>query len=207
MTHRVDLPGATDRSVGPGLLVPGTVEPAHPSPLGKELPLRVRLARQPVTQLVEEGALEVLGEQLARVSQHQWRPPGEITRDLPRTLDELLLRHHLRDDAPLQRLLCAQFLPHEQHGTRPVRPDEHGPEHVLAIARHQTTGKCARSWKYAVSDARTMSASSGTSEWMLHGPLTALMIGTSTARMFSISMRPYHAFSSSCMRPSWPSIA
>ena len=43
--------------------------------------------------------------------------------------------------------------------------------------------------------------------WMLHGPLTALMIGTSTASTFSTSMRPYHAFSSSSMSPSGPSIA
>ena len=52
-----------------------------------------------------------------------------------------------------------------------------------------------------------MSPSRGTSEWMLHGPLTALIIGTSTASTFSMSMRPYQAFSSSFMRPFSPSIA
>ncbi len=44
--------------------------------------------------------------------------------------------------------------------------------------------------------------SSGTSECMLHGPLTAAIIGTSTASRFSRSIRPYHAFSSMVTTPS-----
>ena len=47
-----------------------------------------------------------------------------------------------------------------------------------------------------------MSPSSATSECMLHGPLTALIIGTSTASTFSISIRPYQAFSSIVTTPS-----
>jgi hypothetical protein len=52
-----------------------------------------------------------------------------------------------------------------------------------------------------------MSLRSGISEWMLHGPLTAVIIGTSTASTFSMSMRPYQAFSSSFSRPFCPSMA
>ena len=42
-----------------------------------------------------------------------------------------------------------------------------------------------------------MSPSSGTSECMLHGPLTALIIGTSTSSTLEIKCRAYQAFSSS----------
>ena len=49
-----------------------------------------------------------------------------------------------------------------------------------------------------------MSPISGTSEWMLHGPLTALIIGTSTSRMLMMRLRAYHAFSSSFRSPRTP---
>ena len=46
-----------------------------------------------------------------------------------------------------------------------------------------------------------MSPISGTSECMLHGPLTALIIGTSTSSTLKMRCRAYQAFSSSLTSP------
>jgi hypothetical protein len=50
--------------------------------------------------------------------------------------------------------------------------------------------KCAESWNWAVSAARTMSHRSGISEWRQAGPLIALMIGTSMFSRFIKRCRP-----------------
>src|SRR5215510_12365023 len=50
--------------------------------------------------------------------------------------------------------------------------------------------KCAESWNWAVSAARTMSHSRGISECRHAGPLIALMIGTSMFRRFIKRWRP-----------------
>ncbi|CNH27495.1 Uncharacterised protein [Mycobacterium tuberculosis] len=46
-----------------------------------------------------------------------------------------------------------------------------------------------------------MSPMSGTSECMLHGPLTALIIGTSTSSTLKMRCLAYQAFSSSLCVP------
>ena len=52
-----------------------------------------------------------------------------------------------------------------------------------------------------------MSPISGTSECMLHGPLTALIIGTSTSSTLKMRWRAYQAFSSSLTSPRVPGIS
>ena len=52
-----------------------------------------------------------------------------------------------------------------------------------------------------------MSPSNGTSECMLQGPLTALIIGTSTSSTLVIKCLAYQAFSSSLCSPRVPGIS
>src|SRR5262249_51748158 len=110
--------------------------------------------------------------------------------------------------APQSSASCAEsFFPVRRKYRARLRPTIAGQTTCWPSPGTMPRGKCGRSWKYASSEASTMSLIRGTSEWMLHGPLTAVIIGTSTASTFSMSMRPYQPFSSSFWRPFWPSIA
>ena len=79
---------AVEHSVRPGLLVPGPIERRHAAADREELALRIRLAGEAMAQLVEECALEVLGEQHARVAEREGRALGQLARQLPRAVEE-----------------------------------------------------------------------------------------------------------------------
>src|SRR5262245_56390002 len=88
-----DYPG----SVRPRLLVPGAVERLHSATDREELALRIRLPSDAVGQLAEECPLEILGEQHAGVAQREGRALRELARQLPRPIEEPILRKHLAD--------------------------------------------------------------------------------------------------------------
>src|SRR4029078_4353229 len=84
-----------ESSVRPRLLVPGTIERGHSPTDRKELALRVLIAGDAVPQLVEECALEILGEQHPGVAERERRPLRELTRQLPRAVEEPVLGENL----------------------------------------------------------------------------------------------------------------
>src|SRR5262249_33237175 len=130
--------GSEPGSVRPGLLVPGPIERLHSPADREELALRVRLAGDAVAQLVEEGTLEILGEEHAGVAQRERGPLRQLARQLPGAIEEPFLGKHLVDRSPFERLLRGQLLPREEHVPRPVPPDDRGPDHVLTVARHHS---------------------------------------------------------------------
>src|SRR5262249_18291060 len=99
------------RSVRPGLLVPGAIERRHSPADREELALRVHLAGDAMAQLIEERALETVGEEHAGVSQNERRSLGEVTRQLPRPAEEPVPRKHLVDGSPFERLPRRELLP------------------------------------------------------------------------------------------------
>src|SRR5262245_61246992 len=103
----------SSRSARPGLFVPGPIERRHSPADREELALRVRLAGDAVAELVEERALEILGEQHAGVAERERRPLRELARQLPCPVEEPVLRKHLADGSPFERFLRVQLLPRE----------------------------------------------------------------------------------------------
>src|SRR5262249_6710038 len=91
------------RSVRPGLLVPGAIERRHSPADREELALRVHLAGDAMAQLIEERALETVGEEHAGVSQNEWRSLGGFTRPPPRPAGEPVPGEHPVDRLPVQR--------------------------------------------------------------------------------------------------------
>src|SRR5262249_1713336 len=87
-------------SVRPGLPVPRAIERLHASPDREELALRVHLAGDAVAQLIEERALETVGEEHAGVTQNERRTLGELARQLPRPVEEPVPGKHLVDGSP-----------------------------------------------------------------------------------------------------------
>src|SRR5262249_45153138 len=119
LAHRF-LPG----SVRPRLLVPGTIERRHASAYREELALRIHLAGNAVAQLIEERALEILGEQRAGVAQNERRSLGELARQLPRPVEEPVLGKHLVDGSPFERLPRRELLPREEEVSSSVASDD-----------------------------------------------------------------------------------
>src|SRR5919197_4717840 len=108
------------RSIRPGLLVPGAIERPHSPTDWEELALRICLAGDAVAQLVEECALEILGEQHTGVAEREGRPLRQLARQLPRPVEEPVLGKNLVDGSPFERLPSAQLLSGEQHVPRPI---------------------------------------------------------------------------------------
>src|SRR5262245_43766579 len=124
------------RSVRPGLPVPRAIERLHAAPDREELALRVHLAGDAVAQLIEERALETVGEEHAGVTQNERRTLGELARQLPRPIEEPVPGKHLVDGSPVERLLRRQLLAGQEQVSSPVASNDRGPDDVLAVARH-----------------------------------------------------------------------
>src|SRR5262249_46208796 len=133
LAHRFLLAVWAPGSIRPGLLVPGAIERRHTSAHREELALRIHLAGDAVAQLIEECALETVGEEHAGVSQNERRSLGELARQLPRPVEEPVPGKHLVDGSPFEGLLRRELLPCQEKITSPVASDDCGPDDVLAV--------------------------------------------------------------------------
>ena len=141
MNWRVRWTGWTVR---PGFLVPRPIEWRHLAAEREERALRVRLAPQPVAELVDERALERIGEELSGVAQRQRRALDQFAGVLPSPIQHLVFREHLIDHAPLLGLVRAELLAGQQEVARAVVPGEDAPDHVLPVAGNLTARKMRR---------------------------------------------------------------
>src|SRR5262245_35080747 len=98
-------------SVRPGLPIPRAVERSHSPTDREELALRIHLAGDAMAQLIEERALETVGEEHAGVSQNERRSLGDLARQLPRPVEEPVPGKHLVDGSPFECLLRRELLP------------------------------------------------------------------------------------------------
>src|SRR5262245_62461365 len=128
-------------SVRPGRPIPGAVERPHSPTDREELALRIHLAGDAMAQLIEERALETVGEEHAGVSQNERRSLGELAPQLPRPVEEPVPRKHLVDGSPFERLLGRELLPRQEEVSSSVASDDRRPDHVLAVARHHAARK------------------------------------------------------------------
>src|SRR2546425_8076761 len=82
--------------------------PAISSSVLSRRPIIVRaqsLQRQPVPQVIEHEALELLDEHHAGIAPGEWRLLEQLLRQLPGTRQKFVTRQYLIDHAQVQRLL------------------------------------------------------------------------------------------------------
>ena len=194
-------------SVGPGLLVPRRVERFHLAAEREERALRVRLAAEAVAELVEERALERVGEQLTGVAQRQRRPLDQFAGVLPGPVEQLVLGQHLVDHAPLLGLLGAELLARQQEVARAVVPGEDAPDDVLAVAGHLAAREVRR-----VLEVGVLGGQHDVAHERHLGVHVARAVDRADHRHVDVEhvedeMRAYQAFSSSLCSPRAPGMA
>src|SRR5262245_19894210 len=115
-------------------IVPCAVERLHAAAVGRELRHAQQLHRLAVAEIVDRGSLELLHEGPPGVAEDERRESEEMSRDLPRSLQQPFLRQHLVDRAPVVGHLCRDLLPHQLRIAETVPTHHQWPDVLDAVA-------------------------------------------------------------------------